>query len=101
MLPAWLQTTFDVLASLLRFVGLLVFGLGSGWLVLEFLRKGAQAWQLQIALFLGFVGLGIAMARFLSAGALAGFAIGAGVALFIWGMPKPKAKDDDEKPAKK
>ena len=101
MLPDWLKTTFELLSALLRIIGLLLFGLGAGWLVLEFLRKGAQAWQLQIALFLGFAGLGIAMAVYLSPAALGAFGVGAGVAMLLWGLPKPKAKEEEEKPAKK
>ncbi len=100
MYPDWLQIVLDLLGALIRLVGLVLLGLGSGWLVLEFLRKAEQAWQLQIALFLGFVGLAIAMAVFLAPAALGGFGIGVGVAVFLWGLPKA-AKKEEEKPAKK
>jgi len=75
---------------------MVLFGLAVGWVVLEFLRKAEQAWQLQIALFLGFVGLGIGMAIFLTPAALGGFGIGLGVAIFLWGLPK-KEKTEEEK----
>jgi hypothetical protein len=101
MYPQWLQIALDLIGALLRLVGLVLLGLGAGWLTLEFLRKADQAWQLQIALFLGFVALAIAMARLLSPAALGGFGIGVGVAVLVWGLPKPKAKDQEDKPAKK
>ena len=91
-----LQTVLDIVGALVRFVGLLAFGLGLGWLVLEFFRKGQQAWELQIALFLGFVVLVIAAASSLTPAALGGFGIGVAVAFFVWGMPKKK-KDEEEK----
>jgi predicted permease len=94
MLPDWLQITIDILGGLVRTIGLVLLGLGTGWLTLEFFRKGQQAWQVQIAIFLGFIGLVIASTRFLSPFGLGGFGIGAGVAIFLWGMPKPKAKEE-------
>jgi len=101
MYPDWLKITLDLLGALLRMIGMLLLGMGAGWLTLEFLRKAQQAWQLQIAIFLGFVGLLIAMARFTSAAALGGFGIGIGIAIFIWGLPKAQPKAEAEKPAKK
>jgi hypothetical protein len=99
MLPDVLQAIFTVLAMLFRFVGLLAFGLGVGWFTLQAFKK--DTWQLQIAVFLGFVGTAIAMTRFLSGhgGALGAFALGAGAALLFWGLPR---KDDaEEKDVKK
>jgi len=88
----------EILSALLHLLGLLVFGLGAGWFVLEVFRKGQQVWQLQLALFLGFCGLAIALAYFTTAGALGAFGIGIGigVAMFVWGMPKPKGKEKEE-----
>jgi hypothetical protein len=95
-----LQLVLDILAALFRVLGMLLFGLAAGWGFIEFLRKGQQAWELQIAVFLGFVGLAIAMARFLSPAALGGFGVGTGVAVFLWGMQRAKAKDEDDKSKK-
>ncbi|MBM3152302.1 MAG: hypothetical protein FJZ96_08915 [Chloroflexi bacterium] len=94
MMPEWLYEVIDLIASLIRLVGMAVFGLGIGWLALDLLRK-AQAWQLQIAVYLGFVGLAIAMAYYLPWGALGMFTIGAGLAILMWGMPKKKKEEKD------
>jgi len=97
MYPQWLQIAIDIIGALIRLVGLVLFGLATGWLTLEFFHKAAQAWQLQIALFLGFVGLAIAMAVFLSPAALGGFGIGVGVAIFLWGLPKKQKVEEEKK----
>ena len=91
------QIVFDILAivaSLFRFVGLLAFGLGIGWFTLHIFKEAN--WQLKIAVYLGFVGLGIALARFLPGGALGAFAIGAGGALLMWGMQQEKKPAETE-----
>ena len=97
MYNSTLQTVLDILGAIVRFIGLVAFGLGIGWLVLEFLRKGQQAWQLQIALFLGFIILVITMASALSPAALGGFGIGIGVGILVWGLPKKKVDEEKKK----
>lgn len=89
-----LETIIEIIAALARFLGLLVLGLGLGWLVLEFFRKGAQAWQLQIAIILGALGTAIGMTRFAAPGALGGFALGFGAALLMWGRKEKEEKED-------
>ena len=93
--PVWLQIIIELLASLIRFLGLVVFGLGFGWLALDLLKK-AQLWYLQMAIFLGTAGLMIAFAfgGWLGIGPLA---LGLGVALLIWGIMKKEKKEVTKK----
>ena len=91
-MPSILYEIVDLLASLLRFLGLAVFGLGFGWLALDLLKK-TNLWQVQVAVFLGLAGLLIAMAVFTAWGALGGVAAGIGVAVLLWGLPK-KPKEE-------
>ena len=91
------QTVADVitlLASLVRFLGFAVFGLGAGYLAVDLLRRAV--WQVQVAVFLGLVGLAIALTHFSAVGALGAFTLGAGVAVLIWGLPK-KPKEEEKK----
>jgi NhaP-type Na+/H+ or K+/H+ antiporter len=85
-----------LLSQLIRILGLAAVGLGIGWLVFDLLKK-LQVWQAQVAIFLGLAGLIIAMAVFTGAGALGAFAIGVGVAIFLWGMPKKEKKEEENK----
>jgi len=94
-MPPIVYEIIDLLGSIFRLIGMAVLGLGIGWLSLDLLRR-AQAWQLQIAVFLGLVGLVIAMTFFLAWGALGAFSIGVGVAIFLWGMPKKQKKENEK-----
>jgi len=84
-----------LLSQLFRFLGMAVLGLGLGWLVLDLFKK-MQAWQAQVAVFLGLVSLIIVMVVFAGWGAQGAFAIGIGVAIFLWGMPKKEKKEEEK-----
>jgi NhaP-type Na+/H+ or K+/H+ antiporter len=94
-MPSYVYEIINLLASILRLIGMAVLGLGIGWLALDLLKK-MQVWQVQIAVFFGLAGLIIAMAVFTGAGALGAFAIGVGVAIFLWGMPKKQKKEEEK-----
>jgi len=83
-----------LLGVLFRGLGFLVFGVGAGRFVLDNFK--ASAWQVQIALALGFFGLLIALTDFASAGSAGAFALGAGAAYFMSMMPK-KTEDTPKK----
>ena len=93
-MPSVLTTIIYILSAILRIIGLGVLGAGIGWLSLDLLRK--EVWQLQIAVFLGLVGLVIAIA-YVGAAAVGAFAIGVAVAVFLWGMPRKKKAEEAEK----
>ena len=92
-MPALVYEIIDLFASIIRFLGLAVFGLGFGLLANELLKK-SEAWQLRIAVFLGLAGLVIGLAVFTSWGALGAVAAGIGVAVLLWGMPKKEKKEE-------
>ena len=93
-MPGIVYEIINLIVSLIRFLGMAAFGVAFGWLVLDLLKK-TQAWQLEIAIFLGLIGLVIALACFLS-GALGAFAIGLSAAIFIWGLPKKNKMEKGE-----
>jgi len=97
MSPALPQVLYDIInliAYLIRLIGMAALGVGIGFLAVDMLRK-AEGWPMQAAIFLGLSGLLIAMVIFLAPAALGGFGIGLGVAIFLWGMPK-KQKENQE-----
>ena len=81
-----------LLASILRLLGLAVFGVAFGWLGLDLLKK-STFWVVQVAVFLGVAGLLIALTVFSAWGAVGAFAAGVGVAILLWGLPR-KPKED-------
>jgi len=94
-MPTLVYEIINLLAAILRLIGMAVLGLGIGWLALDLLKK-IQVWQGQVAILLGLAGLIIAMAVFQSAGALGMFTIGVGAAIFLWGMPKKEKKEEEQ-----
>ncbi|MCL4530292.1 MAG: hypothetical protein M1485_04070 [Chloroflexi bacterium] len=93
-MPPIVSDIFGLLGLLLRALGFLLFGFGSGRFVLDAFKE--SGWQVQIALVLGFFGLLIALTDFASPGSAGAFALGAGVAYFMANMPK-KADSNEEK----
>lgn len=93
-MPSYVYEIINLVASILRLIGMAVLGLGIGWLALDLLKK-MQVWQVQIAVFFGLAGLIIAMAVFTGVGALGAFALGVGVAILLWGMPKKQKKEEE------
>ena len=94
-----MQTVYEILiilSQILRIIGLAALGLALGWLALDLLRK-AQVWYMEAVIFLGLLGLIIAMVVFTGWGALGAFAIGLAVAIFLWGFPrKPKVVEEEK-----
>jgi len=84
-----------ILVALAKFAGTLFLGMTLGWLILDVFRKDQHAWQLQVAFFLGFIALLIALLLYSHLG-LGGFGIGVGVAMLRWDgwgrADKPKSK---------
>jgi predicted permease len=94
VIPQLIYEIIDMLASLIRLLGLAALGVGLGYLAVDLLRK-AEGWFMQAVAFLGLAGLVIAMVVFLAPGALGAFGIGLGVAVFLWGMPKKKKEEQE------
>ena len=94
-MPSIVYDIINLFASLLRVLGMAALGLGIGYLAVDMLHK-AQTWPLQMAFFLGLIGLVIAMVVFLAPGALGGFALGFAAAIFLWGMPRKKKEEKEE-----
>jgi hypothetical protein len=86
---------FDIIGYVLRFLGALVFGLGMGWFAIRQLKQEMVAWQLTVALYLGLLAAFVLLGHWVGGGATLGaFGLGAGAGLLIWGMSRPKPKDD-------
>jgi hypothetical protein len=86
-----LMSILTVLGYALRALGFVVLGFGLGRFTMDAYKKAA--WQVQIALAVGFFALVVGLTRFTSASAIGMFALGAGAALIMAGMNKKEDKE--------
>ena len=85
-----------VIGLFVQVLGLLLFGVTTGWFTLHIIKGPDKNWQMisiVFSVFLIFVAL---MVRFLTPGAFGAFLLGTGGAMIFWGLIK-----DREKPEKK
>jgi membrane protein DedA with SNARE-associated domain len=97
-MPPVIYDLLNILGFAVRVGGMIVLGVAFSFFTVEFFKKGQQVWMVQVAIFLGFIGLVIALSTFTSPGALGAFALGAGGGLlYKLAMPKGEKKDEEEK----
>jgi uncharacterized transporter YbjL len=75
---------------------MIVLGVAFSFFTIDFFKKGQQVWMVQVALFLGFIGLVIALSTFTSPGTLGAFALGAGGGL-LYKLAIPKGDKEEPK----
>lgn len=92
----------ELLGYVLRVVGMIVFGLGAGWLASKVFRGEGAGWQLQVAVFLGLLGAFALVGHWVpGGGSVGGFGLGAGAGLLVWGMASGRSKGDEDSLTKK
>ena len=90
-----LADILSILGYLIRALGFIVLGFGVGRFAMEAYKKAV--WQVQIALVIGFFGLLVGLTNYSSAGSMGTFALGAGAAIILAGMPKKENKEEEAK----
>ncbi len=83
------------LGSIVRLLGLLVFGVAAGWFTLYAFNQPEKRWQVQIAVFLGTFAFTALLANFSSAGGLGAFVLGLGAGLLNWGLREVDSPDEE------
>ncbi len=90
------ETVADILVFLnfiswgLRFVGLLLFGLMSGWLTMRTFTQAPKSWQVQAAATAVILFIASAMVNSPNPAAVGAYTLGAAAGIFIWGFNKDK-----------
>lgn len=90
---------YDVVGIVGLFVqvlGLVMFGVTTGWFTLYVINQPEKNWQLQSIIYSVFLVFTALIARYLTPGAFGAFLVGAAGAMIYWGLIK-----DREKPVKK
>jgi F0F1-type ATP synthase assembly protein I len=81
----------NILGVLVRFVGVIVFGLAVGWLTLTAFKRETP-WYYQAVLLVVFFGFFAAVFWNSNPGVLGGLTLGTGLAILLWGMRKANEK---------
>jgi hypothetical protein len=87
---------FALTSFAFRSLGLIVLGLGIGWLSLQGFRKSGGSWYIKVASLFSFVALAAVVVRFQSAGAVGAFGLGAGLGVLFWGLRGKEDEEEDE-----
>lgn len=89
----WQQLIY-IVGTLIRPIGGLVLGVATGWITATTFLDAEKEWQLKIAIFLGLLGAFVTLNIYSGAGTAGFFAIGAGVAVIVFGLRsmQPKKK---------
>jgi xanthine/uracil permease len=87
----------EVIGLIVQILGLVLFGVTTGWFTLHVINQSDKSWQLQsivYSVFLVFIGL---MVRFLTPGALGSLLVGLSGAMIYWGLIKDRVKTTKKK----
>jgi len=94
------MTTFEdvlrILGILARALGMIAFGITSGWFTWQAFNQAEEGWQLKAIVFAVFFLFIALLARYTSPGGLGGYLLGAAGAFLFWGMIDRKGTDQEE-----
>jgi hypothetical protein len=95
-----MNTFYDaigILGFFVQLLGLVLFGIATGWFTLYMSNQPERTWQLQAIVYgvlFAFIAL---MVRFLTPGALGVFLTGTAGAMIFWGLIKNRQGSDKKK----
>ena len=93
-MPPIVPEILGFLGFLVRALGFLLFGYAAAKFAIDSYNKAS--WQVQVALVIGLFGMTVGLTEFSTPGSAGCFALGAGVALLMAGMPKKKDDTDSK-----
>jgi hypothetical protein len=88
------QQVLSVVGFVIRALGFIVLGFALGRFTMDAYKNAA--WQVQIALAVGFFALLVGLTHYSSPGSMGTFALGAGAAILMSFMPKKENKEDSK-----
>lgn len=78
-------------------LGLLLFGVTTGWFTLYVINQPEKNWQLQSIVYSVFLVFSAFMVKYLTPGAFGTFLTGAAGAMIYWGLIKTRDKPEKKK----
>jgi hypothetical protein len=89
-----IQQILSIVGFVIRALGFIVLGFAVGRFTMDAYKNAA--WQVQIALAVGFFTLLVGLTNYSSPGSMGTFALGAGAAILMSFMPKKENKEDSK-----
>jgi xanthine/uracil permease len=87
----------DIVGLFVQVIGLLLFGVASGWFTLNMITQPDKNWQLLSVVYGVFLIFVTLLARYLTPGAFGAFLVGAAGAMIYWGLIKNREKPEKKK----
>lgn len=95
-----MDTFYDVVGVIGLFVqvlGLILFGVTTGWFTLHVINQPEKNWQLQSIVFSVFLVFSALMVKYLTPGAFGAYLSGAAGAMIFFGLIKTREKPEKKK----
>ena len=86
-----------IVGILVQILGLLLFGITTGWFTLYVINQPEKNWQLLGIVYSVFLVFSAFMVKYLTPGAFGTFLAGAAGALIYWGLIKTRKKPEKKK----
>jgi xanthine/uracil permease len=90
-------TVVEIIGLFVHVLGLVLFGVTTGWFTLHVINQPDKNWQLQSIVFSVFLVFVALLVRYLTPGAFGAFLLGTAGAMIYWGLVKNREKPDKKK----
>ena len=81
-----IDQVLTLLGVIFRPLGFLIFGFGAGWLATRPFLEEQKWWQLEALTLIAFFGCLVTLSIYSGAGSVGAFALGAGIAVIVFGV---------------
>ena len=87
----------EIIGVFVQALGLVLFGITTGWFTLNVINQPDKNWQLQSIVYSVFLVFVAMISRHLTSGAFGAFLVGAAGSMIYWGLIKNRKKPDKKK----
>ena len=87
----------SIVGLFVQVLGLILFGVATGWFTLYMINQPEKNWQLQSIVYSVFLVFTALMVKYLTPGAIGAFLTGTAGAMIYWGLIKTRKKPEKKK----